>query len=114
MFRKTILGIAAAAATLGGIVPAAAIAAPRHYDRHYARGHYDHGRHYAGRGYYRDYRGGRCYDKGNGGLAIGGIAGGLLGNTVAGHGDKTLGTVLGAAGGALVGRAIDKSDGRRC
>lgn len=79
------------------------------YDRHYAgRDGYYHRNHY-GRGYQR-----RCYDKGNGGLAIGAIAGGLLGNTVAGHGDKTLGTVLGAAGGGLLGRSIDRSDGRRC
>ncbi|HEX8447093.1 MAG TPA: glycine zipper 2TM domain-containing protein [Sphingomonas sp.] len=67
------------------------------------------------RGYNRGYRGNqRCYDKGNGGLAIGGIAGGLLGNQVAGRGDRTLGTILGAGVGALAGRAIDKSDGRRC
>lgn len=75
-------------------------------DRRYARSH---------RGYDRGYRGNqRCYDKGNGGLAIGGIAGGLLGNQVAGRGDRTLGTILGAGVGALAGRAIDKSDGRRC
>ncbi len=111
MFRKTILGLAAAAVSLGAIAPTVALAAPHRYDRHYKARHYDHGRHYAGRGYYR---GGRCYDKGNGGLAVGGIAGGLLGNTVAGQGDKTLGTVIGAAAGALAGRAIDKSDGRPC
>jgi hypothetical protein len=75
-------------------------------DRHYGRSR---------RGYDRGYRGNqRCYDKGNGGLAIGGIAGGLLGNQVAGRGDRTLGTILGAGVGALAGRAIDKSDGRRC
>ena len=70
------------------------------------------------RRYSRNYRNdrnyGRCRDKGNGGLAIGGIAGGLLGNEVAGRGDKTLGTILGAGVGALAGRAVDKSDGRRC
>ena len=75
----------------------------RHYGRNY-RGNRNNG-----------YRGNqRCYDKGNGGLAIGGIAGGLLGNQVAGRGDRTLGTILGAGVGALAGRAIDKSDGRRC
>jgi uncharacterized protein YcfJ len=61
------------------------------------------------------YRGNRrCYDKGNGGLAIGGIAGGLLGHEIAGRGDRTLGAILGAGVGALAGRAIDKSDGARC
>lgn len=77
-------------------------------DRRYARN-------YRGNRGYNGYRGNqRCYDKGNGGLAIGGIAGGLLGNQVAGRGDRTLGTILGAGVGALAGRAIDKSDGRRC
>jgi uncharacterized protein YcfJ len=56
----------------------------------------------------------RCRDKGNGGLAIGAIAGGLLGHEVAGRGDRTLGTVIGAGAGALAGRAIDRSDGRPC
>jgi uncharacterized protein YcfJ len=65
-----------------------------------------------GRNYYRGYR--RCYDKGNGGLAIGGIAGGLLGNTIAKGDDKLVGTIIGAGVGALAGRAIDRSDGRRC
>ena len=86
------------------------------YDNRYAG--YD--REYRGqdRDYRRNnYRGGhsrRCYDKGNGGLAIGAIAGGLLGNAVAGRGDKTLGAVLGAAGGGLLGRSVDRSDGRPC
>ncbi|WP_405053305.1 glycine zipper 2TM domain-containing protein [Sphingomonas sp. BE137] len=39
---------------------------------------------------------------------MGAIAGGLLGNVIAGGGDRTLGTVLGAGGGALAGRAIQK------
>jgi len=56
----------------------------------------------------------RCRDNGNGGLAIGAIAGGLLGHEVAGRGDRTLGTVIGAGAGALAGRAIDRSDGRPC
>jgi uncharacterized protein YcfJ len=41
---------------------------------------------------------------------VGGVAGALLGRTVDTHGDRTTGTVLGAAGGALAGHAIDKSD----
>lgn len=56
----------------------------------------------------------RCYDKGNGGLAIGGIVGALAGREIAGRGDRTLGTILGAGAGALAGRAIDKSDGAPC
>lgn len=42
------------------------------------------------------------------GLVIGGLAGGLLGNTVAPGGSKLLGTVLGGGAGALIGQAIGK------
>ena len=52
----------------------------------------------------------RCRDKGNGGLAIGAVAGGLLGHEIA-H-DKTAGTIIGAGAGALVGRHIDRNNGR--
>ena len=41
---------------------------------------------------------------------IGGVVGGVAGNVIAGHGDKVLGTVAGAAVGALAGRAIDKAE----
>ena len=52
----------------------------------------------------------RCKkDNGTTGLLIGGAVGGLAGHEIAGGGDKLLGTVLGAAGGALLGREIDKS-----
>ncbi len=47
------------------------------------------------------------------GLLIGGAVGGLAGHEIAGGGDKLLGTVLGAAGGALLGREIDR-DKYRC
>ncbi|MGE4409633.1 MAG: glycine zipper 2TM domain-containing protein [Sphingobium sp.] len=60
---------------------------------------------------YRD-RDGRYYCKkpdGTTGLIVGGLAGGVLGNIIAPGGSKTLGTILGAAGGALAGRAIDRS-----
>lgn len=57
----------------------------------------------------RYYNSQRCKD-GDGGTVIGAIAGGLLGNQVAGYGDRTLGTVLGAGVGALAGRAIDRGD----
>jgi hypothetical protein len=46
------------------------------------------------------------------GLLIGGVAGGVLGNSIAGRGDRTLGTILGVAGGALLGREIDRSNSR--
>ena len=56
----------------------------------------------------------RCKkDNGTTGLLIGGAVGGLAGHEIAGNGDKLLGTVLGAAGGALLGREID-NDKYRC
>jgi hypothetical protein len=62
----------------------------------------------------RIYRGGdnRYYcrrDDGTTGLIIGGLAGGLLGNTIAPGGSKTLGTILGGGAGALLGRSIDRN-----
>ena len=38
--------------------------------------------------------------------------GGLAGNELAGRGDKALGTLLGAVGGAILGREIDLSNSR--
>lgn len=65
----------------------------------------------------RVYRGqdGRYYcrhNDGTTGLLVGGAAGGLLGNIIAPGGSETLGTILGAAGGALAGRAIDRNNVR--
>ncbi len=47
------------------------------------------------------------------GLVIGAIGGALVGRTIDTRGDRTLGTLLGAAGGGLLGREIDRS-GSRC
>lgn len=52
----------------------------------------------------------RQCDRGVGGTAIGAIAGGALGNQVAGYGDKTVGTVLGAVLGGVVGNVVDRRD----
>jgi hypothetical protein len=61
-------------------------------------------------------RDGRYYCKrndGTTGLIVGGIAGGVLGSIIAPGGSKTLGTLLGAAGGAAIGSSVDK-DNVRC
>jgi hypothetical protein len=61
-------------------------------------------------------RDGRYYCKrndGTTGLIVGGIAGGVLGSIIAPGGSKTLGTLLGAAGGAAIGTSVDK-DNVRC
>jgi hypothetical protein len=80
--------------------------------RGYNQGYYNQGydqRTYNG-GYYSHY-GQRC--SGSTGTIIGAIAGGLLGNQVAGRrGDGTLGAIIGAGAGALAGRAIDRSNCR--
>ncbi|MBB6123797.1 glycine zipper 2TM domain-containing protein [Sphingobium subterraneum] len=63
---------------------------------------------------YRD-NDGRYYCKkpdGTTGAIVGGVAGGVLGNIIAPGGSKTLGTILGAAGGALAGQAIDRKNVR--
>lgn len=99
----------------------------RHDRHHYrGRGHYGYG---YDRGYDRDYdeplyrntrvwRGddGRTYCRrsdGTTGLIIGAAGGALLGREVAGRrGDRTLGAILGGAAGALLGKSLD--DGVKC
>ena len=49
-------------------------------------------------------------DDGTTGLIVGGITGGVLGNIIAPGGSKTLGAIIGAGAGALIGRAIDDGD----
>lgn len=85
-------------------------------DRYYGR----QDRRYYGEPVYRDtriWRGrdGRYYcrrENGTTGLLIGAGVGGLAGNELAGRGDKALGTLLGAVGGAIQGREIDRSTSR--
>lgn len=130
MLKKVSLAAAALAMTAGGIAATPASA------QYYGGGRYDHAYNEANRdGYNRqEYRGydNRGYDRGYenrgyndrrysrsnrcssaGGTILGAIAGGLLGNAVAGRGNRGVGTVLGAGAGALAGRAIDQSDNPR-
>src|SRR5438445_9150746 len=46
------------------------------------------------------------------GMAIGGVAGGLLGNQIGSGGGRGAATVLGAAGGAYAGHAIERHNHR--
>ncbi len=72
----------------------------------------------AGNGHrYREWRGddGRMYCRksdGTTGLVVGAAGGALLGRAVDTRGSRATGTILGAAAGALVGREIDRK--RRC
>jgi outer membrane lipoprotein SlyB len=68
------------------------------------------------RGYYhgkvwRDSQGRlRCHrSNGTTGLIVGAAGGALVGRAIDRHGERATGTILGAVGGALVGRAIDRS-----
>jgi hypothetical protein len=49
-------------------------------------------------------------DDGTTGLVLGGIAGGALGHIIAPGGSRTLGAIVGAGAGALIGRAIDDGE----
>jgi uncharacterized protein YcfJ len=67
---------------------------------------------------YREWRGrdGRRYCRkpdGTTGLVVGAVGGALVGRTIDTGGDRTAGTVLGAVGGALLGREIERSGSKR-
>jgi len=67
--------------------------------------------------YDRIYRGsdGRYYCRrsdGTTGLIVGGVLGGLLGNAISNGHSSTLATILGAGGGALLGKSIDRGNVR--
>ena len=51
--------------------------------------------------------------KANNGTIIGALGGGLVGHTVAGHGDKTAGTLVGAGVGAVAGHEIAKNNAKK-
>lgn len=122
--KKVTLALAAAALAVPA-VPAAADPppwAPAHgWRAHhgYGAGLYDsYGRYYqprviTRRSYIWRGRDGRYYcrrSNGTTGLIIGAAGGALVGRSVAGYGDRTAGTVVGAALGALLGRQIDRGE----
>jgi Glycine zipper 2TM domain len=84
--------------------------------RYFADNYYRDGRYYQPRRLGRNdriYRGnnGRYYCRrsdGTTGLIIGGITGGLAGSLLTNGGSQTLGTLVGAGAGALLGRSIDR------
>jgi hypothetical protein len=127
--RKTLLTLIAASVAVTA-VPAAADP-PRWASAHGHRDRYDDDRHdrrtYDDRGRYyeprrvsrqdRVWRGddGRYYcrrDNGTTGLIIGAAGGALLGREVDSQGNRAVGTILGAALGGLLGREIDRGEAR--
>jgi len=67
-------------------------------------------RHYYQGKVWRDSQGRlRCHrSNGTTGLIVGAAGGALVGRAIDTHGERATGTILGAVGGALVGRAIDR------
>ncbi|NLS26054.1 hypothetical protein S2M10_10350 [Sphingomonas sp. S2M10] len=92
----------------------AVVGQDRHYRDRDDRRYRDDNRRYA----YREWRGrdGRRYCRkpdGTTGTVIGAVGGALLGRTVDTSGDRTTGTLLGGVAGAVAGRAIEKG-GNSC
>ncbi len=103
---KKITLSAVAAAAAFTAVPTAASA--NHYDRgYYDRGYEDR---YYGRSERRYYGDRRC--SGTTGTIVGGAGGALLGRAIDGGRNRTTGTIAGAAIGALLGRQVGKSSCR--
>lgn len=112
--KKAIFALAAA--TL--VVPGAAVVAADQFSVSTATAGYKSDVSYQNRENFRSWRGkdGRTYCRrknGTTGLVIGAAAGALAGRAVDTRGDRATGTIIGAAGGALLGREIDKGR-RRC
>jgi len=122
--RKLILAVATLVATALPVATAFADPppwAPAHGRRaKEARIYDDHGRYYEPRPISRNdrvWRGddGRYYCKRSNsttGLIIGAAGGALLGRELDGGRDRTTGTILGAAAGGLLGREIDRGSAR--
>lgn len=112
--KRTLLALAAA--TL--FVPGTAVVAADGFSLSTASAGYKQDIAYQNRDGFRSWRGkdGRTYCRrknGTTGLVIGAAAGALAGRAVDTRGDRATGTIIGAAGGALLGREIDKGR-RRC
>jgi hypothetical protein len=77
----------------------------------YHPGHNGRHRGYSGRAWRDDDGRWRCRrDDGTVGLLIGAGVGALVGREIDGGRDRTVGTIVGAAAGALIGREIDRDD----
>ncbi len=124
--KKTLLAIAAAGLTLSVSAPAAADPppwAPAHGKRAKDAQRYDQQRSAYQPRYYQSPQGmrywegedGRYYCKrsnGTTGLIVGAAGGALLGRAIDTRGVRATGTILGAAAGALLGRRLDRGEAR--
>lgn len=119
--KKTLIAAAIASLVTLPVATPSAEAQQRWRDRDH-NGYYDrYGRYREPRRLSRNdrvWRGrdGRYYcrrDNGTTGLIVGAAAGALLGRAIDTRGDRLLGTLLGGAGGAALGREIDRG-GMKC
>ncbi|MEE4454596.1 glycine zipper 2TM domain-containing protein [Novosphingobium resinovorum] len=131
--KKSLLALAALAATITAVPVAPVLADPPHRNDRDRDGRNDRwdrrddrrDNRYDSRGRYRQphritrndriWRGndGRYYckrDNGTTGLLIGAGVGALAGHQIAGNGDRTIGAILGGVLGGALGREIDKGD----
>lgn len=103
--KKTLLALAGASLALPvTLVPTAPAMARHHTTRHY----------YTSANGVRYWRGndGRYYchrSNGTVGTIVGAAGGALVGRAIDTHGSRTTGTVVGAAAGALLGRSVGRS-----
>jgi len=110
--RNLVLAAAAAAVA----VPATFVTPITTSEAQAQRRYYDRNGYYNGPTW-RDNRGRyRCRrPNGTTGLIIGAAGGALVGRAIDTRGDRATGTIVGAVAGALVGREIDRNrGGRRC
>ena len=104
--KKMVLAAVAASMLTAPMMAAPAFAKHGHRDA-YSAGYRD--------GYQRSraYNDSYCRrDSSAEGTVLGAIGGGALGQVLGKRGDKTLSTVVGVGLGGLIGREIDKSEGR--
>lgn len=108
MMFKTVLGVAAASATLlGAMVPS--FASAQAYGAYGNSGAYNGGGSYDSNGYYYDPCRRSTTQRGTGGGLAGAGLGALIGSGVASKGVRTEGAVLGGVLGAIAGTAIGRN-----
>lgn len=100
----TTAGLATCALAMAAL-PDASFARTRHHH------HYRHSYQYSRSTYASDCEA-RRHRNARTGTVVGALAGGLLGNQVAGHGSRTAGTLIGAGAGAVVGHHITQREYR--
>ncbi|MBO9603200.1 MAG: glycine zipper 2TM domain-containing protein [Novosphingobium sp.] len=114
--KKVLLAVAAV--TLA--IPTMPAVAKDHGRHHYSNTYDSYGRYREPRRLHRGDRmwqgkDGRYYcrrDNGTTGLIIGAAGGALVGRAVDTHGERTTGTILGAVVGGLLGREVDRGNAR--